>query len=249
MSLSSRIDRKAAGTLSHYAWQRIRDGILSGAFPLGSSLSRRKLAQEFEMSVLPISEALQRLESEGLVESTARVGTIVKIPTPHEIRGHYIVREALECQAAYLFVDRAPSRVKDELKEMAANIDATGIELEKETSPDGAGWLALRKMHMDFHLKVADASGYPALREAIERNQTLVFITVYDSQLGKVPEKPDWHQTLMDGLLSPDPLVAQAAMRSHVRHGLDEILQHLEPLLRWDEKKLSELSLRRRRTR
>lgn len=233
---------KEPGTLSEYAWQQIRDGILRGDFPLGSTFSRRKLAEQFGMSVLPISEALQRLESEGLVESRARVGTTVKIPTPQEIRGHYIVREALECQSARLFVERAPGTVKEYLRSTAAELDAGGNAALQQGGNDRDEWLRLRKLHMDFHLKIADASGYPALREAIERNQTLVFITLYDSLLGGFREEPGWHGILMEALLGSDPDAAQAAMRAHVRAGLDEILQRLEPFLRWDEVKLNLLA-------
>src|SRR5437660_11632068 len=81
-----------AGTLSQQAYQVIRDGILKGEFRLGAVFSRRSLAAKLGMSILPVSEALQRLENDGLVESRARVGTMVKIPTPLEIRGNYVVR-------------------------------------------------------------------------------------------------------------------------------------------------------------
>ncbi len=74
----------------------IRGKILRGEFPLGAALSRRKLGIQFGMSFLPISEAIQRLEHDGLVESGPRVGTRVRIPTPQDLRDRYIIREALE---------------------------------------------------------------------------------------------------------------------------------------------------------
>ena len=53
------------------------------------------------MSFLPVSEALLRLEIEGLLESRPRAGTRVRIPSPEDVQGHYVVREALEVQAAH----------------------------------------------------------------------------------------------------------------------------------------------------
>src|SRR5204862_4679113 len=82
--------RKTAGSLSNRAYVSIRDGILRGLFPMGPSLSRRKLAAQLGMSPLPISEALRQLESEGLVESRPRVGTRVRVPTPQDLRDRYI---------------------------------------------------------------------------------------------------------------------------------------------------------------
>jgi DNA-binding GntR family transcriptional regulator len=241
MSTRAISKRKAPETLAQTAWQQIRDGILRGDYPLGSTLSRRRLAEQLGMSILPVSEALQRLESEGLVESRARVGTTVKIPTPQDIRGHYVIREALECQSARLFSERASAAARQQLRQMAAKLDARGSELQLQAVTRDE-WLSVRKMHMDFHLMIADATGYPALRTAIERNQTLVFVTLYDSLLARPWDNADWHILLMETLAGNDPDASQTAMRAHVRAGLDEILQSLEPFLRWDDSKLNSLT-------
>src|SRR2546428_576980 len=114
--------RKTAGSLSNRAYVSIRDGILRGLFPMGTSLSRRKLAAQLGMSPLPISEALRQLESEGLVESRPRVGTRVRVPTPQDLRDRYIIREALECQSARLFAEKPSAAERSELRTMAARL-------------------------------------------------------------------------------------------------------------------------------
>src|ERR1035437_6327536 len=75
-----------SGSLAEQAYPRTRDKILRGESPLGAALSRRKLGSEFGMSFLPISEAIKRLEQEGLVESRPRVGTRVRVPTAQDLR-------------------------------------------------------------------------------------------------------------------------------------------------------------------
>ena len=97
----------ARRSLSQSAYEALRTKILRGDLPLGTPLSRRKLAAELTMSMLPIGEALQRLEADGLIESRARVGTRVRIPTEEDVRGHYVIREALETMSARLFAERA----------------------------------------------------------------------------------------------------------------------------------------------
>ena len=54
------------------------------------------------MSFLPITEALQRLEAEGLVESRPRIETRVRVPMQQDVLDSFIIREALETQAARL---------------------------------------------------------------------------------------------------------------------------------------------------
>ena len=86
-------------------------------------LSRRKLAADLSLSLLPVTEALQRLENDELVESRPRVGTRVCLPTAEDIRRRYEIPEALESQAARLFV-RANVRDRMELEKMAEHMDA-----------------------------------------------------------------------------------------------------------------------------
>lgn len=88
--------------LSDQAYWRIRERILTGEYTFGMVISRRDLATEFGMSLVPINEAMSRLENEYLIENTPRVGTKVRTPTPQDIRGFWAVREGLETQAARL---------------------------------------------------------------------------------------------------------------------------------------------------
>lgn len=68
MSITARPGGSSKPPLADQAYFMVRDRILGGEFPPGAVLSRRRLADEFGMSFLPISEAVQRLESEGLLD-------------------------------------------------------------------------------------------------------------------------------------------------------------------------------------
>src|SRR5437588_11131844 len=89
--------------LAGEAYVTVRERILRGELAIGQVISRRRIAAELGMSFLPVSEALLRLEHEGLLESRPRAGTRVRVPTRPDVQGHYIVREALGAQAATRF--------------------------------------------------------------------------------------------------------------------------------------------------
>src|SRR6202034_733850 len=110
-------------SLAARAYQQIRDEILRGDLSIGDVLSRRKLADKLNMSFLPITEALQRLEIEGLVESRPRIGTRVRIPTEQDIRNSYVIREALESQAARMCCEQMSSAEREQLKMSAQHLD------------------------------------------------------------------------------------------------------------------------------
>jgi GntR family transcriptional regulator, rspAB operon transcriptional repressor len=89
-------------SLAAEAYNVVRQRIARGELMLGQPVSRRRLAAELGMSFLPVTEALLRLEFEGLLESRPRAGTRVRIPSPQDVEGNYVVRQALETQAAIL---------------------------------------------------------------------------------------------------------------------------------------------------
>ena len=110
-------------SLSEMVYKNLRMRILSGEIPLGSPLSRRQVAAEYGVSIVPVGEALQRLQTEELVESRPRVGTRVRIPTAADVRGHYTVREALETHSARLFAEKASPAERTEILGLAGWLD------------------------------------------------------------------------------------------------------------------------------
>ena len=91
-------DAAQQSSLASEAYSVVRQRILSGTIGLGQVISRRKLAAELRMSFLPVSEALLRLEVEGLLESRPRAGTRVRIPSAEDVQGHYVVRKRSKCR-------------------------------------------------------------------------------------------------------------------------------------------------------
>ena len=117
-------ERSEVSDLAGEAYVIIRERILRGEVAIGQVISRRKIAAELGMSFLPVSEAFLRLELEGLLESRPRAGTRVRIPSREDVRGHYLVREALEVEAARLFADIATPEERTELLKLAVRVDA-----------------------------------------------------------------------------------------------------------------------------
>ena len=67
-------------TAADVAYRIISQKILDGEFPPGMKLSRRKMAEVTSVSVIPVIEALKKLEEDGLVESKAAVGFLCYHP-------------------------------------------------------------------------------------------------------------------------------------------------------------------------
>ena len=225
--------------LSEQAYRRIRDRILTGEYKFGMVISRRDLATEFGMSLVPINEAMSRLENEYLIENTARVGTKVRTPTPQDIRGFWAVREGLETQAARLFARMANDREREELIELATQLD---LMHESMTSYEEANPVELyqwRCAHMRFHTRIAECTHLPFLSQQIEKNQLLVFNWFYDHQLYGGRKLPaHWHEQLARSLAEGPEELADAAVRKHLHNKLEELMLSLERFLLMDESRL-----------
>ena len=226
-------------SLADRAYLEIRNKILKGDLPVGEALSRRKLALDLGISVPPITEALQQLEREGLLESKPRVGTRVRVPTPRDVEDRSLVREALETQAARLFAERALPAEKKALQKMGREVDQ--LYASCETASDGNFLFLVNTYHMSLHLRIAECARCPALRDAIEKEQVLIFNCLYDTAVQRRNLASDHHARLTDALATGTPVQADAAMRRHIRLGLKEVLEGLKHLNRnrssWRHKK------------
>jgi DNA-binding GntR family transcriptional regulator len=215
-------------SLSERAYLTIRDWILRNKLPLGTPLSRRQLSAELNMSLLPVSEALQRLEAEGLVESKARAGTRVKVPSRQDIWEHYVLREALECQAVRLFAQSATHEQRLGLRRMAEHLDALFNQSWTGTfSPESL--FAVHDYHVSFHMRIAESTRCQILCNAIEKSHVLVFNWIFDVAGRNQPLPETFHRDLVDGVAGTDPDVAERAMRNHISYGLEQIIKSLEP--------------------
>jgi DNA-binding GntR family transcriptional regulator len=212
-------------SLSDRAYQQIRDKILRGEYPLGAALSRRMLADELGMSFLPVSEALQRLELDGFVESKPRVGTRVRVPSKQDIRERYMLREALETQAARVFVTRASEEARHELLKMGKHLDQLYACC---AGADNEFLYSVHSYHMGFHLRIAEASDCSLLRIAIEREQVLVFNWLFDTAAERRTLPVHFHFDLAEAISSGSVETADKKMREHIQYGLEEVLHAIE---------------------
>jgi DNA-binding GntR family transcriptional regulator len=210
------------GTLADEAYLAIRGEILRGQLRPGTPLSRRRLAHELGMSVLPVTDALRRLEDDGLVESRARAGTRVRVPGAGDIRELYELREALESQSARLFSERATAAERLELRRLAEQVDVLFGRLPVR-GDDPAFRFTVHDRHLQLHMCIAEHARSPLLKQMIERNHVLILNWVFDVGARRTPLPPHFHSRLADVLASDDPGAADAAMRAHVRYGLAEV--------------------------
>ncbi|MEF1186573.1 GntR family transcriptional regulator, partial [Vibrio sinaloensis] len=90
--------------------EAIRSKILKGELKTGQPLRQDALAKEFNVSRIPVREALMQLEAQGLVSFEAHKGATVTELSPDKIDELFELRAVVECH----ILERAIQNMTDE---------------------------------------------------------------------------------------------------------------------------------------
>jgi DNA-binding GntR family transcriptional regulator len=80
--------------------EQLREAILSGQFPPGTTLNQRDIADQLSVSRMPVREAFRALELEGLIRGLPRRKAVVVTLQPEDIADIYDILATLEARAA-----------------------------------------------------------------------------------------------------------------------------------------------------
>ena len=107
--------------LTDQVFSVLHQAIISGELPPGSRLRVRDIAAQVGTSVMPVREAIRRLEEAGLAEREPHKGAVVKGLTLEELVHVYGVRRLLEGEAARLGTEQVTAA---DCERMQAEYDA-----------------------------------------------------------------------------------------------------------------------------
>ena len=207
-------------TAADVAYRIISQKILDGEFPPGMKLSRRKMAEVTSVSVIPVIEALKKLEEDGLVESKPQWGSFVTIPNRKKIMECYQLREAIECQVARIVSQNPSPERMQELIYIATELDT--VPYEENSALDS------RKNHLRFHRGLAELTDNEMLIKTLNRiNLFWVLCKALGARASKTQYPRYWHRKLLDEINTGDPERAEKAMREHILDSLGPILATL----------------------
>lgn len=207
----------AALTKEEEAYKDLRKLILHGTLPIGVFLSQRQLADQVKAAVVTVRGALRRLEGDGLVESQPKWGFRIVQETEEQLRDRYFMREILEVTAVERIVERRDPADEKRIRELAKYCD------EASDCASGVNVTEFAERHSNLHLTMAKCSGSTILAETLERmNLRSLMLTNAARGWGRGRDRlPSYHQELVEAIFTYDKEKAVAAIRQHVRRGLE----------------------------
>src|SRR5687768_1776547 len=103
----------------------LRDEVLDGTLAPGSRIRQEELAERWGVSRIPVREALQALESEGLVVLRRSSGAWVAHLEIDEAKEYYKMREQLEPLAVAESVPNLDADQLAQLRELVLEMEQT----------------------------------------------------------------------------------------------------------------------------
>lgn len=197
------------------AYDRLRDWILDGTLAPNEALRDEALAEALGMSRTPVREALQRLEDDGLVMTTATRRSFVSPVTLTQAREIFPIVEALETLAVGLAAGRMDEASLEAMRAANARL-AAALEAEDATA-------ALE----------ADTALHTILIERTGNGELIALLTDLRSKVRRI-ERTFWggadrrdsvrdHEELIAAFATGDGEAARTIIQRNWRRGLEWI--------------------------
>jgi DNA-binding GntR family transcriptional regulator len=219
---------ESAGGAQHltkrdFAYQTLRDAIMRCELRPGEKLVIDDLARRLNVSIIPIREAIQLLQSEGLVVTVPHAGSTVAPVSRESIQDVFTVLEALETVATRLVAERGDPAVVQALAAIVRDMDRAVARKRY------AEWAVLNTR---FHLTIGTSPGLELLREMTERVvarwdriRHFYFKGVLVRRVERAQEE---HRAILAAIQSRDLPGLEDLVRTHNRRALESYMKYLD---------------------
>jgi len=206
-------------TTAEFAYRSIRENLLRGNFSPGQRVSQVRIASELKCSTVPVVEALRRLESDGLLTKEPRKMAKVRVLLTTEVKGLYLLRQALEVTAVQLCTQAIEDQEVEQLQQ---------LEQQFEQAVANRDHTSATQLDIEIHWLIVQCARCPLFQEELNR-LTLIERTVPGEPL----EENIWkrygqsHRRIIEAIADRDSDVAQVLMKKHIQNGYEETLQRI----------------------
>ena len=212
----------AVPSLAEVAYRRVRAAILSGTLAAGQPLGQVEVANQIGTSRVPLREALQRLEAEGLVVLRPRRGYMVTSLDSDEITDIFDIRMILEERAGYLATLRATAGDIAEVEVLLRAMDGICVTNAEEAT-------RFAEHNRAFHDRLYAGSGRRQLCRLMNVLRTNVerFIRIGALIAGDMRRVHDEHHRIFEAYRKRDASAVGRLCRQHCEATRDRLLARL----------------------
>lgn len=198
--------------------EEIRKRILSGSIKAGEPLRQAALAEELNVSRIPVREALLQLEAEGLVEFEAHKGATATRLSPDQVTELFELRALLECDLLRRAIPNMTEDVLAAAEKVRQKMNRAFVEKNSMNS-----W---SELNTEFHLNLYRPSGRFKTLELVHNLMINSdrYIRFHLLLAGGVNKADPEHHALLKMCREHNIDGACSILRQHILEAADEII-------------------------
>ncbi len=211
---------------NEYVYDTLKNNIMSGELKPDTKLTIRAIAKELEVSEMPVREALNRLNSEGLIIFTPYIGAKVAPISKKKIREILFLRSILEPLATELAVDNI---CMDDIRNLKQIIIDMEISFDKK---DAAQY---SKLNRAFHNYIYEKSGNEELisitKTLMEKEKRIMcFFEVNPETLGISLQE---HREILNLIVKREKIALKELVYMHKKRFFDGIIDYFDRIIKY----------------
>jgi GntR family transcriptional regulator, rspAB operon transcriptional repressor len=204
------------GNVTVYVTDTLRQAIVSLALKPGETIDKGAICERLGVSRFPVSEALARLQAEGLVDILPQRGSTVSLVRIADVLEYMLIRKALEAEAVRVVTgNHSPELAETLQRNMSYQRAAAEIE-------DQQGF---HERDLEFHDIIFGDMSFTRVKSVIEATRANLDRA---RRLILTPRRLEVtiaeHEKILAGILAGDAQRAAAAMRAHIDSVMAELI-------------------------
>ena len=186
----------------------LRQAIVRLELAPGESIDKTAICQQLGVSRFPVSEALARLQAEGLVDIAPQRGSTVSLVRIADVREYMLIRKALESEALRVLIGAHDAEL---IAALHANMAAQRQAAERDDAE------AFHQIDIDFHDIIFRSMRFTKIKSIIDSARANLDrarrLIITPRRLALTIAE---HQAIFDGILASDAQQAFRAIRAHI---------------------------------
>jgi len=186
----------------------LRQAIVRLELAPGESIDKTAICQQLGVSRFPVSEALARLQAEGLVDIAPQRGSTVSLVRIADVREYMLIRKALESEALRVLIGAHDAEL---IEALHANMAAQRDAAERDDAE------AFHQIDIDFHDIIFRSMRFTKIKSIIDSARANLDrarrLIITPRRLALTIAE---HQAIFDGILAGDAQQATRAIRAHI---------------------------------
>lgn len=145
-------------TKSEFVVEYLKEAILNGDLEPEARIDPEEIAEQLNLSPMPVRQALLRLEETGFVTRQPHRGAFVAPVSKEQIREIYLIRASLEALAARLAAECMTDDAIERLEEILS---------QAQIARESEDFTRLNELNAEFHTIGYETTGLPLLLKLI----------------------------------------------------------------------------------